>query len=218
MKNLTKIVLLALMAACILLIWYANHLKKQSSIQTEQLKAVTDVVTTYKTKDGKNAAYIRILEGDKKTVLELVKNQDIRIQQLIKETKGLKTYTNHVVVTKIDTTVITDTLRLPENGKPLYAKTYITNDHYSALVELKSDSTHIQLKTYNEFDYLIRDKPADGIFGFLRPPTYIVEAINLNPYTETKNLKTIQINPKGKTGLKIGIGIAAGVAVAILLK
>lgn len=218
MKNYIYVALFALFFTCVGLGWL--NYKKDVIIEnkSDQLKAATDTVTLYKTKDGKNGAYIRVLEGTKKEVLAITKMQDQRIYDLIKETKGLRNYTNHGVETRVDTTVRTDTVRLPSANKPLYAKTHIDNEYYTAEVELIGDSTKLIVVTFNEFDYLQHDKPAKGLFGFLKPDTYIIEAINLNPKTVTKNLRTIQIRPKERTGLKIGIGVAAGIAAVLLLK
>ena len=94
----------------------------------------------------------------------------------------------------------------------------INDEYYNAKITVDGDSLTLKHTSYNEFDYMLRDKPGTGLFKAFKPTTYIVEAINLNPNTITKNLRTIQIKTKSKNGLKIGTGIAIGIAAVLLIK
>ena len=213
MKNYLYI---ALFALC--LTWGLISHFKQKSYYTNQVSALTDTLTRYKTKDGKNAAYTRVLEGTKKELLAITEKQDKHLNSLLKETKGLRTLTTHSTITRTDTVVKVDTIRLPTDTQPLYLAKHITNEYYDADVVVTGDSLRLKHTSYNEFDYMLRDKPGTGLFKAFKPTTYIVEAINLNPNTITKNLRTIQIKTKSKNGLKIGTGIAIGIAAVLLIK
>lgn len=212
MKNYLYI---ALFALCFT--WGLISHFKQKSYYTNQVSALTDTLTRYKTKDGKNAAYTHVLEGTKKELLAITEKQDKHLNELLKK-PGVKTVTTHSTITRTDTVVKVDTLRLPTDTQPLYLAKHITNKYYDADVVVTGDSLRLTHTSYNEFDYMLRDKPAGGFFGFLKPTTYIVEAVNNNPYTTTRALRTLQITPKSKTGLKIGIGLAVGVGAVLLLR
>ena len=215
MKNYALIAL-GLLTGLFAYLAYSN--KQEVKGKELQISALTDTLTRYKTKDGKNAAYTRVLEGTKKELLAITEKQDKHLNTLLKETKGLRTVTTHSTITRTDTVVKVDTLILPTDTQPLYIAKHITNEYYDAEVVIKGDSLSLTHTSYNEFDYLLQDKPAKGFFGFLKPTTYIVEAVNNNPYTITKNLRTIQIKTKSKNGLKIGTGIAIGIAAVLLIK
>ena len=218
MKSFVYISLVALFFACVGLSWYTLDQHKTINNSKNQIKSITDTLTLYKTKDGKNGAYIRVLEGNKSEILAITEKQDKRIYDLIKETKGLRTLTTHDVVTRTDTTVRIDTLILPSDNKKLYLSKTINDEYYNAKITVDGDSLTLKHTSYNEFDYMLRDKPGTGLFKAFKPTTYIVEAINLNPNTITKNLRTIQIKTKSKNGLKIGTGIAIGIAAVLLIK
>ena len=218
MKSFVYISLVALFFACVGLSWYTLDQHKTINNSKNQIKSITDTLTLYKTKDGKNGAYIRVLEGNKSEILAITEKQDKRIFDLIKETKGLRTLTTHDVVTRTDTTVRIDTLILPSENKKLYLSKIINDEYYNAKITVDGDSLTLKHTSYNEFDYMLRDKPGTGLFKAFKPTTYIVEAINLNPNTITKNLRTIQIKTKSKNGLKIGTGIAIGIAAVLLIK
>ena len=218
MKSFVYISLVALFFACVGLSWYTLDQHKTINNSKNQIKSITDTLTLYKTKDGKNGAYIRVLEGSKSEILAITEKQDKRIFDLIKETKGLRTLTTHDVVTRTDTTVRIDTLILPSYNKKLYLSKTINDEYYNAKITVDGDSLTLKHTSYNEFDYMLRDKPGTGLFKAFKPTTYVVEAINLNPNTITKNLRTIQIKTKSKNGLKIGTGIAIGIAAVLLIK
>lgn len=215
MKNYALIALV-LLTGLFAYLAYSN--KEEVKVKELQISALTDTLTRYKTKDGKNAAHTRVLEGTKKELLAITEKQDKHLNELLKETKGVRTITTHSTITSTDTIVKVDTLRLPTDTQPLYIAKHITNEYYDADVVVTGDSLRLTHTSYNEFDYMLRDKPAKGIFGFLKPTTYIVEAVNNNPYTTTRALRTLQITPKSKTGLKISIGLAIGVGAVLLLK
>lgn len=203
--------------ACGALAYYAYTRANRVTQRELQILALTDTLTRYKTKDGKNAAYTRVLEGTKKELLAITEKQDKHLNELLK-TKGLRTVTTHSTITRTDTVVKVDTLRLPTDTQQLYIAKHITNEYYDADVVVTGDSLRLTHTSYNEFDYMLQDKPAKGIFGFLKPTTYIVEAVNNNPYTTTRALRTLQITPKSKTGLKISIGLVIGVGAVLLLR
>src|SRR6478735_5475023 len=110
--------LLLLMAffACLALGWYTYNQRVQIITKTEQVKALTDTVTFYKTKTGASGATRRIFKGSKEEVLLAAKAQDAEAYQIIKKTPGLKSYTNFTTVTRIDTVVKADTVYLTKDS------------------------------------------------------------------------------------------------------
>lgn len=202
--------------ACAALSFYAYKKSRALATRDLQILAITDTLTLYKTKDGKNAAYTRVLEGTKKELLAITEKQNKRVYELLK-TKGLRSLTTHSVTTKTDTTVIIDTLRLATNSSPLYLSKNIINKYYDAEITVKGDSVTLKHTSYNDFDYILQNKPASGIFGFLKPTSYVVQAINLNPNTQTRELRTLEIKPKSKVGVKL-TAVAVIIAGVLLVR
>jgi len=217
MKNYKRnffLLLLISFFACLSLGWYAYNEAHKSNILQDQVAALTDTVTIYKTKDGKNGAYIRVIMGDKKQVMDILEKRDAKIAELAKKTPGIKIITDVKTETRIDTVVRIDTIRLATATTPLLIKKQIDNPWYTANIEIKSDSLNFKLRNRDEFYIMHRDKPT----GFLKPKTYIIDVINKNPNSFNTGLSAYEFTPKSKNGLKISIAIAAGIGAYLILK
>ena len=105
-------------------------------------------------------------------------------------------------------------IRLPTAAEPLHIKKQINNAWYTADIEINADSLDFKLRNRDEFNMMHRDKPN----GFLKPKTYIVDVINQNLYSFNTGLSSYEFTPKQKKGLKIVLGIAAGIGTYLLLK
>lgn len=196
---------------------------KSHKITTSQVNALTDTVNIYKTRDGKNAAKISVLEGKRSDLEEILKRKDSELYNLAKKTKNLEYLISLKTVTSIDTIAHIDTflIKLPGDTvfKPIkdnvniFAYKTITNKYYQANLKLQNDSLDLKLKVYNDFAIMTRYESN----GWFKPKTLIVDVINQNPYTETTGLSSYKFEQKKKhTGLKI-IGIAAGIVGGYLL-
>tara|TARA_R110000868_G_scaffold120421_4_gene319553 strand:- start:1881 stop:2540 length:660 start_codon:yes stop_codon:yes gene_type:complete len=215
--NTYKKIIGVLCLVCLILILVLFNTNKNKSRIESQVASLSDTLRLYKNKDGKNSASIKVLEGTKSELLAITEKQDKHLNELLK-VKGLRTVTTHSVITKTDTIVKLDTIQLATPTTQLYISKSIDNEYYKANITIKGDSLTLKQTSYNQFDYLLRDVRPKGLFGFLKPTTYIVEAINLNPNTYTKDLRTLEIKPKTNTGLKISIGLAVGIAAVLLIK
>lgn len=218
MKNFKRnfyILLFISFLACLALGWYAYDQRSVSSSKSLQIAALNDTVTIYKTKDGKNGAYIKILQGTKKEVEDILRNKNPRLANVVKSTPGIKSVTNLKVLTTTDTVVKIDTLYLPgiEFNKKLFLQKTIRDKYYIAKVVVEDDSLSLKVNTFNDFDFMSRDKSN----GFLKRKSYIIDVINLNPNTTTLGLQSYEITPKPKTGLKVTIGLVLGIAAGVLI-
>lgn len=220
MQRLILIASFVLLIIVMLLGYFLHQLDQKNRSQSSQIRALTDTLTTYKTKDGKNAAYISVLEGTRDELLEVTKKKDKEVYDLLKKVKNLEQVIKFSATTAIDTVVLVDTVIVKDSSgaviKPsqLYALKTISNPHYWARIELKNDSLDHSLKVYN--DFLLHTRYESN--GWFKPKTLIVDIANNNPYTETTGLSSYKITPpKRNNTWKIIIGTAVGFAGGVLL-
>ncbi len=188
-----------------------------------QIEALTDTVTVYKTKAGKNGAYRKILTGTKDELLTALKTVDPTSYNLIKRTPSIHYLTTSTTETRIDTVTKVDTIRvLDANNKPvshdsLYITKSIKNKYYDADIKLVNDSISLGLLVRNKSTISAIDTNLNkGFFKFLKPKSYIVKVENDNPYTYNTGLTTYEIKQKSKAVPAILI-IAGATAAALLL-
>lgn len=206
----TQFILLLIISflACVTLLTIAYRQSVEITNKGAQIKAITDTVTYYKTKAGKNAAYRPVFVGTEAEVLAVTKQTAPEVYKTIKSTKGLQSFIQLQTITKIDTIVRVDTIY-----KTGFTK-QINNEYYTANISLNKDSLSLAMKLKNDFDISTHLKSN----GFLKGKTLVVDVVNKNPYTVTTGISSFQIQPKKKTGLKISIGLAVGIGAYLLLK
>ncbi len=205
--------------ACLVIGYYTYHQRVQLITKTEQVAALTDTVTFYKTKAGASGATRRIFRGSKDEVLAAAKFQDAEAYQTIKKTPGLHSLTNFTTVTRIDTVVKADTVYIQKDstGKVNH---YLSKEiiepkgYYTANIDVKNDSVGLKLQLQDKYKVITQDKSN----GFLKPKSYVVDVQNTNPYVKIDGLKSFEITPKNKikTGIKVG-AVAIGLGAVFLL-
>jgi hypothetical protein len=210
------VVIITILLSIFSIIEYRN---KQSILN--DIKTYQDSMITYKTKDGKNAAEIRVLQGSRDELLEVVKSKDKEVYNLIKENKNLKSITSVKTETRIDTTTIVDSFFVQKADSSLnikdsvYIVKNISNEHYDANVRIINDSIKLGFIVYNRFHVIPKEKSN----GFLKPKSLIVEVINDNPYTITTGMSSFEIKKQPKFVVpKIVAAVAVVVGTIILIK
>ena len=205
--------------AILLLLSYAYKQYNEKTVIADQLAAVTDTVTLYKTKEGKNAAIISVLKGSKKELLAIAKYKDKEIYELVKKTKNIKSVTSLKTETRIDTISKVDTMYVHvgetsnEVDSILITKE-INNPFYQANIRIINDSIAVGLKVKNDFNVVIKEVSN----GFFKGNTLKVDVVNNNPYTYTTGLSSYEFTPKKKVLPKILIVAGSIVTGIILLK
>ena len=147
------------------------------------------------------------------------KDEDIqKLQQLVSNYKSkLKKQGSATIfetTTEIEDKVPTkvDSIIYPKDGlivkKPVYNSSFNLGGWVVGSTKATEDSTQISLKVRNEYSVIIGEE-SQGWFKSKKP---FVEIINQNPYSETKSLRTYQVQlPKPKyfgIGPIIGYGIS----------
>jgi hypothetical protein len=200
--------------------WYSYHQRVQIITKTEQVKALTDTVTFYKTKTGASGATRRIFVGSKDEVLTVLKSTDAEAYQNIKNTAGIKSYTNFTTITRIDTVVKADTVYITKDSTGT-VNHYLSKEiiepkgFYTAKVDVKNDTVALKLQMTDKFNVITKDK-SNGLF---KPKSYVVTVENTNPYVNITGLKSFEIQPKNRhTAIKIGGVVAIEAVFSRLIK
>ena len=84
-KKYSRLFYFALIILCfgsISFAWYVFNQRGSVESHKEQNAALIDTVTIYKTRDGKNGAYIRVVEGTKRDLEGILKLRIIHFQSL----------------------------------------------------------------------------------------------------------------------------------------
>ena len=194
------------------------------TLDENQIAALTDTVTVYKTKDGKNAAYIKIFKGTKAEALAATKSKDPVSYNIIKNTPGIHSLTNLSTETRIDTTSKVDTSQVLVDNKPVDPKNTsilitkeIIDPWYDAKVKVQNDSITLGLKIRNEFKIVAKDQNT-GLKKLFKGSSVIIDVKNENPNTYTTGLSSYEFTPKTISPVKAGvIGAVIGAAVILIL-
>lgn len=213
MKKFERI--LAWGAVIILLLF---SLKTCGDLDNKQsmIDALSDDLHTYKDKDGLNNAYINNFKLSNAKDLLRIKTQDStikKLQDLVKDYKGKlqsavvfgsSTNSNGTTITKYipGDTVIIDSIAYVY---PKY-ETQWSNKWETGYILAERDSIKRQIKIKNEYEITIGE-PKSGLFS--RKQSSQVQIKNLNPNTETTELRSISVETRQK---KLGVGISVGIA------
>ena len=203
MNKKTIIVSFLLWISLLAFITYCLVRKNNSLIdQRDAVMHFSDSIFYYKDKNNRTVAQIELLKT--KTVnqfLEL-RTKDSIIQELQNEVRRNKRkIKDGGSVTIFETETKFDTI-IPKSYKDStsfqFRNDWINFQYYT------QDSTQFELKVKNEYAVLIGKD--DALF---RKPRYYVEVTNKNPYSETKTLRTYQVDYP--TPSRFGIGIQTGI-------
>lgn len=218
-RNFYLLLVIAFIAA-ISLGYYTFKQHVQITQKNEQVLALTDTVRLYKTKYGASGAERRIFSGTKDDVLTVLKSQDAKAYDAVKNTPGIHTYTDFTTVTRIDTVVKADTVYMLKDttGKLTYVLSKEIKEpkgFYDAKVDVLDDSVALKVQMNDTYHIISKDKSN----GFLKPKSYVVTVENENPYVNITTVKSFTIAPENKyLGLKIGVVVVVGLGAFLLLK
>ena len=221
-KNITlskfHLLLIISSVAILLLLYFLYGQYSENKLNQDQLKAVTDTMTVYKTKDGKNAAQISILKGEKKDLILIAEKRDSELAKLIKETKNLKSVTKFSTKTIMDTVSKVDTMYVQVGDSSKKDSIYITkkikNPYYTADIKIINDSLHLGLSTVDTISVVSREKSN----GFLKRKTLVIDVIVENPYSSITGLNSFEVTAPKKRLIPKIIAVAAIVGGVLLLK
>ena len=212
--HIIYLVVVGLLIAALTITFVSLNRQKSKFVDQEELyNAVTDDLKTWKDKDSLNFAKIQIIQTDKAKdflKIENLKGVNLDLQNLIKsQNKKIKDLTAALVIES--NTIYTDTLRLflPLGGDTIVFSKSVLLDSIS---NLWIDATFGFNKGFSYLDVNVKNKYEivmgfEGKSIFKRGVPYATIK-NLNPYTETKEMRVYQVTmPKQKT---LGISIQAG--------
>lgn len=195
---------------------------------SQTINALSDTVTSYRTKDGMQVAKIQLIETEKLQQFLEIQSKDaeiIKLQEEVKKNKkrignsgSVTVVTNTTEVQSSDTTYITskdtiirnDTIFIYPEYSSLIKKGLRKDSTYWATINVKSnkDSTSVGVSLNNSYVVVIGNERKKGFKNLFKPKVPFVEVTNENPYTETKTLRSYQVKvPKSK---KFGVGIHVG--------
>lgn len=240
MSNTTKkniyiiIFILALIGVIFVLLNMYKEEKDKKEEQISLIESANDTIQFWKTKEGKNAAKISVLETMSSKTFLAFQSQDETIRELqklvkdnnklFKNSKGsasiIKSETN------IDATGAT-TVTPGANGDPIYSAN-ISNEWYNIKTIASKDTTLVNLKTTHSLKLVMGEESQ----GFWKPKKTFATAFDENPYSNitdmriynvTSNTKRFAVGPNvGGSALfydgnvKIGWSVGVGVTYSLI--
>lgn len=207
------IIILISITAITLLFNKILEYKKSYKSQIELYEAVTDTIQVYKTKDSLNAARIQVIQTEREKDFLTIKNlqgTNLELQNLVKNKDKRISELSLALILK-DETIIYDTTRVfyPIGGDTLIFSQSIlldtiVNPWYDATFGFRYGFSHLDLKIRNQYNVTIG---YEGGTLFKRGTPY-ARVVNLNPYTQTNDLRVYQVAvPPPK---RFGIGVQSG--------
>ena len=176
LKIMKKVYIILSIIAIAILLFRGCEIQRQGGISVALNQSLKDSLTTYKTKDGLNAAKISIFEADKEKDFISLATKDTTIQKLQKLVENNKskihkqgsisiinteTNVSATVATKVKDSI----LPLDSIKSPVYASNFNLKGWIKGNTVATKDSTAINL-TYKEELNLIIGKEKTGFFGF----------------------------------------------------
>ena len=195
---------------------------------SQTINALSDTVTSYRTKDGMQVAKIQLIETEKLQQFLEIQSKDaeiIKLQEEVKKNKkrignsgSVTVVTNTTEIQSSDTTYITskdtiirnDTVFIYPEYSSLIRKGIRKDSSYWVIANIKAnkDSTSIGISLSNSYTVLIGNEKRKGFKNLFKPKVSFVEVTNENPYTETKTIRAYKVKaPKPK---RLGIGVNIG--------
>lgn len=199
---------------------YQNKLNEQTAL----INNLSDTLRIKTNKNNEESSRTAVLKTNNVSDFLSIKSRDsaiVKLQLEVKKYKGeLKnggSVTNINSTTNVnasgqtvvihDTTFVLDSLIV----KPVY-KTELNNKWYRGEITAKEDSIHLDIQIENEYTIVLGQER----IGLLKRKPF-VEVTNKNPYTNTKTLKTYEVNNTMKTK-RIGVGAIIGYGIGSDLK
>ena len=199
----------------ILIILYLERCGKTGDLQSINV-ALNDTLTITTDELGREKAKIAIIVGNSRRDLLKIqsKNKSIKaLQAIVKANKGIVAATvlsNSTVgrITSNSTISGRDTVYL-EGGIEIYPTywTMFTDEWQDFNVFANKDTFDIEYKVFNKYDITqAYQKPKKGLFQRKVP---MITVHNLNPHTQTNELKSFAIKPKPRK-ITLGVGVYGG--------
>lgn len=215
MKKNTIIFTISFVAIVIIISLIALLVNSRRDVvsQKDLYEAITDSLYSYKTKDSLNAVRIQIIQTDREKDFLTIKNltgTNLELQNLVKNKDKQISELSAALILK-DETVIYDTTRVfhPIGGDTLVFSQSILLDTintqwYDATFGFRYGFSHLDLKIRNQYNVTLG---YEGGNLFKRGTPY-ARVVNLNPYTQTTDMRVYQVAvPPPK---RFGLGIQSG--------
>ena len=215
MKKNTIIFTISFVAMAIIISLIALLVNSRRDVvsQKDLYEAVIDSLYSYKTKDSLNAVRIQIIQTDREKDFLTIKNlteTNLELQNLVRN-KDKRISELSVALILKDETVIYDTTRVfhPIGGDTLVFSQSILLDTintqwYDATFGFRYGFSYLDLKIKNQYNVTLG---YEGGNWFKRGTPY-ARVVNLNPYTQTNDLRVYQVAvPPPK---RFGLGIQSG--------
>lgn len=204
--------LLPYVVIAILIFLYLERCNKSGDLQDTNT-ALADTLTITRDSLGRETAKISIIVGNRKRDLKRIKTKD----KTIKELQGMLkrgTVAATVLVNTTSGTVVSPTkVLLGDTINNFIYPTYWTmfeNEWESFNITANKDTFDIDYKVYNHFEISqAYEKRKKGLF---RKKVPVITVYNLNPKTETKELKSFAIRSRPRR-FSFGVGTYAGLSV-----
>lgn len=211
-----------------------NKIDESKYIQKEMFDASQDSLHKSINSLGQEETKTRLLNGSVSELQKLSSSKDSSIQKLLKlvnkKTLGATVFSNSTSGTVSSGTIShsRDTLRVKGKDSLIYIYPEYTLKRDSSRWEVISatankDSFLVKYKVFNEFG-LVQEFEKQRVKGKLfKQNVAMAKITNLNPHTETRELKSFTLEqPKKKQGksflVGVGVGIIAVIATEIKLK
>lgn len=220
LKIMRKVYIILSNIAIAILLFRGCELQRQGGISVALNQSLKDSLTTYKTKDGLNAAKISIFEADKEKDFISLAIKDTTIQKLQKLVENNKSKIHKQgsisiinTETNVSTTVATkvkDSI-LPSDSikSPVYASNFNLKGWIKGNTIATKDSTTINL-TYKEELNLIIGKEKTGFLGLGKSKSF-ADVVLLNPYSEVKQMRVYSSKEPAAKRIVVGPGIYYGI-------
>ncbi|ALN97148.1 hypothetical protein BOX09_gp37 [Flavobacterium phage Fpv1] len=220
LKPMRKVYIIISIIVIAILLFRGCEMERQGGISVALNQSLKDSLTTYKTKDGLNAAKISVFEADKEKDFISLATKDTTIQKLQKLVESNKskihrqgsisiinTETN--VGTTVATKVIDSILPLDSIKSPVYTSNFNLKGWIKGSTIATKDSTSIKL-TYKEELNLIIGKEKTGFLGLGKGKTF-ADVVLLNPYSEVKQMRVYSTKEPATKRITIGPGVYYGI-------
>lgn len=226
--NIREIIL---WGACLFLAFFLirgcdTPIDKDKYIPKELFDASQDTLHKFRNSFGQEETKTKLLYGTISDLKKLGSSKDSSIQKLL-ALVNKKTISATVLSTATSSTVTTSTAVSAKDTIRKDSLVYIypeykfnkgdtlKNKWEEIYATANKDSFHIKYKIFNEFDITQRYEK-QGVKGKLfKQKIAMVNVINKNPKTETRELKSFAVAPPKQ---KKGIVFVAGVLVGIIVK
>lgn len=99
-----------------------------------------------------------------------------------------------------------------EKDYPVYMSKFSLGEWVKGVTIATKDSTRLKLEIINKYDLIIGEEPipGTGFLGINRKTRPFSEVTNLNPYSQTKTIRTYSVKQLPAAKKRIGLGIQVG--------